>query len=74
MPARLVCESEESEEDEGTGDQRPTEKFDENMSQGVGFPRNARDLDNSSIMMVVGGQARPRDKTRLNVDGKNPRC
>jgi hypothetical protein len=73
MPARLICEPEESEEDEGTGDERPAVKFKESMIHGVGFPHNARDLGDFAIIAVDVGPAHPRAKTRLDICGKNIR-
>jgi len=73
MPARLICEPEESEEDEGNYDQRPAEKFQENTSLGVGLPQNAWNLNDSAIIVVGVGPAHPRDKTYLSVEVENPR-
>lgn len=73
MPARLICESEESKEDEGTRDERPTKKLKHDMSFVVAFPLDAWDLRDLGIILVRVGPAHPRKKSKLAVDGENPR-
>ena len=73
MPPRLICESEESKEDEGTRDERPTIKLKHEMRFVVALPRDARDLRDLGIILVDVGPAHPRKKPKLAVDGENPR-
>jgi len=72
MLARLIGETEEPEEDEGTHDERPAVKLKEGMREGVGFPNDARDLLDSAIVRVGVGPAHPRLVPKPNVDNKNP--
>jgi len=73
MPARLIRETEECEEDECTRDDRPAVKLVAEMRQMVGFPKDARDLTDPVIVQVDVGPAHVRTEPKLDVDGKNPR-
>jgi hypothetical protein len=73
MLARLICETKEREEDEGTQYERPAVKLEEDMQEVIGFPNDARDLYDPGIVQVGVGPAHPRSEPLLDVGGKNPR-
>ena len=74
MFSRLICEAEEREEDEGTQDERPAVKLEEEMYEVIGFPKDARDLNDSGIVHVDVVPAHPRNEPNpFGVGGKDER-
>jgi len=73
MPARLIRETEEREEDECTRNDQPAVKLVACMREMIGFPKDARDLTDPVIVQVDVGPAHVRTEPKLDVEGNNPR-